>query len=387
MINRLQRLQQIYDLLKKVGIQAGEYMGKGTNVKKLFSGKQVSALKNFMIDALQKQKKTFTDAKNVLREDAKFLNNANEQELANYHNNLLDYIKYGGKTVPSQADNVVTTKGAPIVGKQFENLAARKGAKGPADDTNLQGAMEGLMTLVDDMKGISPKMRNQMDRNEFAAFLQKMRGRDFTNQEIRLIRDYADKWGIGLAKKKAAPAMAHAKKLGAKTKDEFEFVEEYLDNIQTTSPEKFREMYGSVKTVNMDINTAIERKLEKHFQKKYNWDDAKGVDGGLDDAAFEKYEDELYEVQKEFGEFHTMYDTDQPRNIFGMRKGTSWANHPKTYLDEASNKLESITGEKLNVDFWKNYTDDVLNKYKVEEFNQGGRVQMAKGGLIDILKL
>ena len=225
-----------------------------------------------------------------------------------------------------------------------------------------------------------------MDRNEFAAFLQKMRGRDFTNQEIRLVRDYADKWGIGLAKKKAAPAMAHAKKLGAKTKDEFEFVEEYLDNIQTTSPEKFREMHGSVKNVNMDINTAIDRKLEKHFQKKYKWDKNK-TDGGLDDATFEKYEDELYEVQKEFGEFHTMYDTDQPRNIFGMRKGTSWANHPKTYLDEASNKLESITGEKLNVDFWKNYTDDVLNKYKVEEFNQGGRVQMAKGGLIDILKL
>jgi hypothetical protein len=50
-------------------------------------------------------------------------------------------------------------------------------------------------------------------------------------------------FGIGLAKEKAAPAMVHAKKLGAKNKEEFKFVEEYLDNIQTTSPEKFREMF------------------------------------------------------------------------------------------------------------------------------------------------
>jgi len=116
--------------------------------------------------------------------------------------------------------------------------------------------------LVDDMKGITPTMRKSMDRDELVKFIRKMRGRDFTNQEVKLVREYMDKWGIGLAKEKGAPAMAYAKKLGAKNKEEFKFVEEYLDNIQTTSPEKFREMYGNVKNVNMDINTAIENKLE-----------------------------------------------------------------------------------------------------------------------------
>ena len=113
------------------------------------------------------------------------------------------------------------------------------------------------MSLVDEMKGISPKLRNQMDRDELVKFIQKMRGEKFTNQEIKLVREYMDTYSIGLAKEKRAPAIKHAKTLGAKNKEEFEFVEEYLDNIQTTSPEKFREMYGNVKNVNMDINTAI----------------------------------------------------------------------------------------------------------------------------------
>ena len=97
-----------------------------------------------------------------------------------------------------------------------------------------------------------------MDRDELVKFIQKMRGEKFTNQEIKMVREYMDTYSIGLAKEKRAPAIKHAKKLGAKNKDEFEFVEEYLDNVQTTSPEKFNEMYGSVKNINMDINTAIE---------------------------------------------------------------------------------------------------------------------------------
>ena len=102
-----------------------------------------------------------------------------------------------------------------------------------------------------------------------------------------------DQYGIGLAKEKGAPAMEYAKKLGAKNKEEFKFIEEYLDNIQSYSPQEFREMFD-VKKINMDLSDLIERKLEKHFKKKYKWDDTKR-DGGLDDATFEKYEDEVYE--------------------------------------------------------------------------------------------
>ena len=135
-----------------------------------------------------------------------------------------------------------------------------------------------------------------------------------------------------------------------KTKTNLNFVTEYVENLNTTSPEKFKEMYGNVKNVNMDISRMIDNRLEKHFKKKYKWDDTK-KDGGLDDKTYEMYEDELYQTQKDFGDFHTMYDTNQRPNIFGIRKGTSWANHPREYLDEASVKMEEITGQGLNVDF------------------------------------
>ncbi len=244
----MSKIKIVIDLLKTAGIDASKYIGKvdPSKVKQLIPKNQKTATKPKLIDALNKDKATFSDALNVFENDAKYLSQMNEMELVNFANNLNDYFKVGGK-VKWKPSNVVTTEGTPVVGKKLETLAARKGAAGEADTTSLGGAMKGLMTLVDELKGISPKMRNKMDRDELVAFIRKMRGRDFTNQEIKLIRDYMDEWGIGLAKEKAAPAMAHAKKLGAKDKEEFQFIEEYLDNVQTTSPEKFREMLSYMK--------------------------------------------------------------------------------------------------------------------------------------------
>ena len=54
--------------------------------------------------------------------------------------------------------------------------------------------------------------------------------------------------------------MQYAKKLKAKTKDEFELIREYLDNVQTTSPKEFRELYGSVKKVNMQLSEIMDAK-------------------------------------------------------------------------------------------------------------------------------
>ena len=376
-------IKKVIDLLKMAGIDYSKMAGKvdPNKIKQLVTQTQKTSTKPKLIDALVADKGTFADALKIFETDATYLSQMDDMQLVNFANNLEDYFKVGGKKKNLPKDNVVSTKGAPVVGKQFENLASRKGGAGPADETSFQGAVQGLMTLVDDIKGISPKMRNQMNRDELAAFIQKMRGKKFTNDEIKWVRNYMDEWGIGMAKSEAAPAMQYAKKLGAKSNEEVEFVREYLDNIKTTSPEKFKEMFGNVKTVNMDINTAIEKKLENFFKKKHKWDDSKGIDGGLDDIAYEKYEDELYEAQKQFS---TLSRRKTGRGVFDEE---SWGNHPNNYLEEASDRLESITGEKLNVGFWKNYTDDVLNKYKVEEFNQGGRVLAASGGLIDVLKL
>ena len=364
---------KIIEMLKMAGIDYSKMAGKidPNKVKQLVTKTQTTATKPKLINSLVDQKKTFSDALKIFEDEAQYISQMNEMELTNFANNLQDYFKVGGKkkNIPS---NVVTTEGTPVEGKKLETLAKRKGAD-VGSDSSLQGGLKGLMTLVDEIKGITPKMRNTMDRNELAAFIQKMRGRKFTNEEIKWVKEYLDDdYSLSFAKEKAT-GMQYGKKLGAKSKEEFEFVTEYVDNLNSYSPKEFKEMYGTVKNINMDISSMIDKKLEKHFKKKYKWDDTK-KDGGLDDKTYEMYEDELYDVQKDFGDFHTMFDSG-PANMFGMRKGTSWANHPNNYLDEASEKFESITGQGLNVDFFKNYTDDVLSKYpKPESFQYGGQV-------------
>ena len=365
---------KIIELLKMAGIDYSKIAGKidPNKVKQLVTKTQKTGTKPKLIDALVTEKATFSDALKIFEDEAQYISQMNEMELANFANNLDDYFKAGGKkkNIPS---NVVTTEGTPVSGKKLETLSERKGAKGEADTGSLQGSMQGLASLIDEIKGISPKMRNQMDRDELAKFIQKMRGRKFTNEEIKWVKAEMDEWGIGIAKEKAT-GMQYGKKLGAKSKEEFEFVKEYVDNLNSYSPKEFKANYGTVKNVNMDISNIIDSKLEKHFKKKYKWDKSKGRDGGLDEATLEKYDDELWDAQKEFGDFHTVYDSG-PTNMWGQRKGKSWANHPNNYLDEASEKFESITGEGLNVDFFKKYTDEVLSKYpEPEKFQYGGPV-------------
>ena len=253
-------IAKIIALLKRAGIDYSKKAGQidPNKISQLITKTQTTATKPKLINALHNKNATFVDALDIFENEAKYLSQMNEMEKVNFANNLEDYFKVGGK-IKYRPSNVVTTEGAPVVGKKLEKLSERKGIKVQKDETSLQGAVEGLMSLVDEMKGISPKIRKSMDRDELAKFIQKMRGKKFTNEEVKLVREYMDEWGIGRAKEKAAPAMAHAKNLGAKNKEEFKFVEEYVDDIQTTSPEKFREMFD-VKKINMDLSDIIERK-------------------------------------------------------------------------------------------------------------------------------
>jgi len=230
------------------------------------------------------------------------------------------------------------------------------------------------MKLVDEIQGITPRDRNTKNRRELAEFIYKMRGKDFTNEQIKMIRAYMDDdYSIGFAKDKAS-AMLIGKKMGAKDIDEFELVDEYVDNVNRYSPKDFKETYGNVKHVNMEISSLIDKKLQRHFKKKYKWDDTK-KDGGLDDKTYEMYDDDFFEASKKFGDFHTMFDSG-PANMFGMRKGTSWVNHPNNYLAEASEEMERITGKGLNVEFLKKFTDDALTRYpEPEKFQAGGSVK------------
>ena len=124
-------IAKIIALLKRAGIDYSKMAGKidPGKIKPLFTKTQKTATRPKLIHALNKDKATYQQALDIFENDAKYLSQMNEMEQVNFANNLEDYFTVGGKVkyVPS---NVVTKEGTPVVGKQLEKIAERKGAKG-----------------------------------------------------------------------------------------------------------------------------------------------------------------------------------------------------------------------------------------------------------------
>ena len=90
--------KQILELLEELGIPAKEWVGKGgSKVKRLVTKTGISPFKRDLLGTLSQQKKTFGDALDVFQNEAKFIMNANDQELMNFKNNLTEYTSVGGK--------------------------------------------------------------------------------------------------------------------------------------------------------------------------------------------------------------------------------------------------------------------------------------------------
>ena len=82
----MSKIKTVIDLLKMAGIDASQYIGKvdPSKVKQLIPKTQKTATKSKLIDALTKDKGTFSDALNVFENDAKYLSQMNEMELTNF---------------------------------------------------------------------------------------------------------------------------------------------------------------------------------------------------------------------------------------------------------------------------------------------------------------
>ena len=89
--------KQILELLEGIGIPAKEWIGQGgTKLKRLVTKTGISPFKPNMLGAMSQEKKTFGDALDTFRNEAKFMMNANDQELMNFKNNISDYTNLGG---------------------------------------------------------------------------------------------------------------------------------------------------------------------------------------------------------------------------------------------------------------------------------------------------
>ena len=90
--------KQILELLEGIGIPAKEWIGKGgSTVRRLVTKTELSPFKPNMLSAMSQEKKTFGDALDAFSNEAKFIMNANDQELMNFKNNITDFTAVGGK--------------------------------------------------------------------------------------------------------------------------------------------------------------------------------------------------------------------------------------------------------------------------------------------------
>ena len=189
-------------------------MGTRTNVQLLGSVRNNPFKQNFSKQALKDDSVMLSQAEEVMQKYAGHaLANKNIKESTQFMKNLrvLDEIKNPPK---AQVYEFATKKEMPK--KVKEGIEQVRGG----DPETLQGNLSSIMSLVDEMQGITPTMRVTKNRQELADFIRKMRGKKFSNEEIKMVKDYADEYSMNLAKEKLAPAISKTQQMGGKSKSQ-----------------------------------------------------------------------------------------------------------------------------------------------------------------------
>ena len=319
-------------------------MGTRTNVQVLKTAKNNPFTNNFSKKALKDDPTMLADAESVMQKHAGFaLSNKNTAESAQFLKNLktLDEIK---NPVKAKVYEFATKKEMPKKVKEgIEKV------RGGVPDT-LEGGMRSMMSLIDEMQGITPTMRVAKNRQELADFIRKMRGKNFTKQEIDMVKNYANEYSMNLAKEKLAPAISKTKQMGGKGKSQINLTEEHLDDLKTWDKDKYLE-YNTVGQTNHKIRESM-------------LDDLRAQ--GLEDDIVQAVDDELYQLSH-----------DQTGSAFDR---ITTANHPANWVKRAGEGIEEITGLKFDTKFYENFGNEVLSKYK-------GKPEFAAGGVAGQLHL
>ena len=94
--------KKVLEALEGIGIRTHDIMGRGTNVKRITSGKDINPFKPNMLEAMRGADKNMGDALDLFANEAKYIMNANDGELVNFLNNLNTYKSIGGAGVDQQ---------------------------------------------------------------------------------------------------------------------------------------------------------------------------------------------------------------------------------------------------------------------------------------------
>ena len=214
----------------------------------------------------------------------------------------------------------------------------------PFEEQGLTGQARSLMEMTqklsDDMKGISPQERLQMNKKEMSEFIKELKEKDYAPDEIAELFD--TQHTLSHIKSTILPRTDKARGFGAKTKAQKEVVRDLEDAIEMYSqddPDYLTMKYLNQKDMNFAIRDAIEADLK---------------------ATGKFTDDELYDLTT-----HNM-NIDQGTNDFLMEAGTTI-------------KLQG-KGEMFDPTFYETMATHYLGPIKdTIPFAEGGRVGLSKG--------
>jgi len=100
---------RIVQELAELGIKPGTFLGKASNVKKAFTGGKPTFFKPDVLETFRAQDGNFSDALNLMEEEAKYLNNATDAEKMAFLNNLSQYKSLGGPPRTTKSSGIAST--------------------------------------------------------------------------------------------------------------------------------------------------------------------------------------------------------------------------------------------------------------------------------------
>jgi hypothetical protein len=190
------------------------------------------------------------------------------------------------------------------------------------------------------------RIKNFSQRDDYAQFIRKMRGKDFTNPDIKKI--VTESGGNIAEGKQAATTLARAAEMGADTKIKQEILSD------------------------LDVD-----KLERG-PGWWKGDDRYPLTGGpMGEDSFGEMSDVL--IRKINGgvmdDLDIVIGEDKTNEFFRFIEPNNFKNDPEAFVQAVKSELES-SAIKYDMTFWENYVDEIMQLIKSEPpmFRTGGLV-------------
>ena len=150
---------RIVQALDGIGIKAGSFLGKASNVKKAMFGKKSTMFKPNAIQSIRGEGGDFGTALKLIEEEAQYIVNATDAEKMAFLNNLNDYKDLGG---PLKKDIVASKEFEQGIGSLKDDIESlQTTAKTMKDD-----AEKGLKSAEDDLKTFLETGGNPLKKKE-----------------------------------------------------------------------------------------------------------------------------------------------------------------------------------------------------------------------------